>query len=166
MVSTAQMAPGMDFTMTFSKKRPLMRSLLGSSASTNDGSPMVNALISVIWIGWNGYCHGSRMNSTASVMDSSVFTRNSDADRCRLLMERRPSATTFGMAAKSLSTSTSCATLRAASEPAAMATLQSACLSASVSFTPSPVMATMWPFSWRATTNAFFCSGFTRPNTL
>ena len=41
-------------------------------------------------------------------------------------VERRPSATTFGMLAKSLSTSTSYATLRAASEPAAMATLQSA----------------------------------------
>ncbi len=46
-------------------------------------------------------------------------------------VERRPSATTFGMLAKSLSTSTSCATLRTASEPAAMATLQSAALSAS-----------------------------------
>lgn len=59
-------------------------------------------------------------------------------------VERRPSATTFGMLAKSLSTSTSCATLRAASEHAAMATLQSATLSASVSLTPSPVMAPAW----------------------
>lgn len=59
-------------------------------------------------------------------------------------VERRPSATTFGMLAKSLSTSTSCATLRTASEPTAMATLQSAALSASVSLTPSPVMATVW----------------------
>lgn len=59
-------------------------------------------------------------------------------------VERRPSATTFGMLAKSLSTSTSYATLRAASEPAAMATLQSAALSASVSLTPSPVIATAW----------------------
>ena len=47
-------------------------------------------------------------------------------------VERRPSATTFGMLAKSLSTSTSYATLRAASEPAAMDTLQSAALSASI----------------------------------
>lgn len=83
------------------------------------------------------------MNSRAEAMDSSVFTRNSDAERCRLLMERRPSATTFGMLAKSLSTSTSYATLRAASEPAAMDTLQSAALSASVSLTPSPVIATV-----------------------
>lgn len=59
-------------------------------------------------------------------------------------VERRPSATTFGMLAKSLSTSTSYATLRAAPEPAAMATLQSAALSASVSLTPSPVIATVW----------------------
>ena len=80
-------------------------------------------------------------------------------------MERRPSATTLGMLAKSLSTSTSWATLRAASEPAAMATEQSACLRASVSFTPSPVMATTWPCSCSAMTNCFFCSGFTRPNT-
>ena len=151
--------------MTFSRKRPRMRSLLGSSASTNDGMPMVNALMSVIWMGWNGYCHGSSTNSTANDMDKSVFTRNSDAERCRLLMERRPSATTLGMLAKSLSTSTSWATLRAASEPAAMATEQSACLRASVSFTPSPVMATTWPCSCSAMTNCFFCSGFTRPNT-
>ena len=106
------------------------------------------------------------MNSMAAAMDSNVFTRNSDAERCRLLMERRPSATTFGMLAKSLSTSTNCATLRAASDPEAMATLQSAALSANVSFTPSPVIATVWPAFCKAKTNCFFCSGLTLPNTL
>ena len=46
-----------------------------------------------------------------------------------------------------------------------MATPMSASFSASVSFTPSPVMATVWPRDWRACTIARFCWGVTRPNT-
>ena len=165
METTATAAPGMERTMTFSRKCPFTRSWLGSSASTNDGMPMVNDEMSVIWMGWKGYCQGTTTNSTADTMDSSVFTRKSDAERWRLLMERRPSATTLGMLAKSLSTSTRCATFLAASLPAAIATLQSAAFKARVSLTPSPVMATVWPAFCSAKTKAFFCSGFTRPNT-
>ena len=80
-------------------------------------------------------------------------------------MERRPSATTAGMEAKSLSTSTISATLRAASDPAAIATEQSASFSARTSFTPSPVMATVWPRALSATTRSRFCWGVTRPKT-
>ena len=104
---------------------------------------MVKADMSVSWIGTKGYCHGRKMNKNAAVIESKVLTRKSEAERCKLLIERRPSATTAGMLAKSLSTSTSWATLRAASEPLAMATLQSLAFSASTSFTPSPVMATV-----------------------
>ena len=41
----------------------------------------------------------------------------------------------------------------------------SASLSASASLTPSPVIATTWPFDCSAATIARFCCGVTRPNT-
>ena len=46
-----------------------------------------------------------------------------------------------------------------------MATPMSASFSASASFTPSPVIATTWPFDCNAATIARFCCGVTRPNT-
>ena len=46
-----------------------------------------------------------------------------------------------------------------------MAIPMSANLRAGMSFTPSPVIATVWPARWRAPTIARFCSGSTRPNT-
>ena len=58
---------------------------------------------------------------------------------------RRPSATTGGSASKFESSSTSCATARVASLPEPIATPMSASFSASASFTPSPVIATVWP---------------------
>ena len=83
-----------------------------------------------------------------------------------LLMTRRPSATTPGSAAKSESSSTSCATWLAACAPDAIAMPQSASFNASTSFTPSPVMATVWPFACKAWTSWRFCSGVTRPKTV
>ena len=71
------------------------------------------------------------------------FTRKSDAERSMLLITRLPSATTDGMQAKLESSRTRSETLAAASLPDAMAILQSASFSASTSFTPSPVMATV-----------------------
>ena len=47
-----------------------------------------------------------------------------------------------------------------------MAMPMSASLRASTSFTPSPVMATVWPAACRARTIWRFWSGWTRPNTL
>ena len=94
------------------------------------------------------------------------FTRYNAEARWILLMTRRPSATTLGMAAKSLSSSTSWATWQAASAPEAMAMPQSASFKASTSFTPSPVMATVWPWLWRARTIFRFWLGTTRPNTV
>ena len=83
-----------------------------------------------------------------------------------LLMTRRPSSTTWGMAEKSESSSTTWATWQAAWAPDAMAMPQSASLRASTSLTPSPVMATVCPAFWSARTSLRFCSGVTRPNTV
>ena len=105
------------------------------------------------------------MQMSASTAVKTVFTRKSDAERWRLLMERRPSATTSGMWLKSLSASTISDTLRAAAEPEAIETEQSASRSASTSFTPSPVMATVRPSRCRAQTSSRFCCGVTRPKT-
>ena len=149
---------------TLVKNDPFTRALLGSKPSTKPGAPMQKKLMSVIWIGSKGY-GGNAIHSAAKPIENSVLVRNSAAERCRLLMERRPSATTAGIEAKSLSTSTISATLRAASEPAAMATEQSASLSASTSLTPSPVMATVWSRRLSACTSSRFCCGVTRPKT-
>ena len=46
--------PGSAFCMTLYINLPEIRSLLGSSASINDGIPTHRALISVSCIGWNG----------------------------------------------------------------------------------------------------------------
>ena len=94
------------------------------------------------------------------------FTRNRVAERSMLFITRRPSATTLGMEAKLFSSSTMWLTWLAASLPEAMATEQSASLRASTSFTPSPVMATVWPWAFSARTNLRFWSGVTRPNTV
>ena len=81
-------------------------------------------------------------------------------------MDRRPSCTTTGMEAKLESSSTRLETVRAASLPEAMAMEQSASFKASTSLTPSPVMATVWPWLWRARTIFRFWLGSTRPKTV
>ena len=78
---------------------------------------------------------------------------------------RRPSATTCGMAPKSESSRTTCATARDASLPEPIATPMSASFSARASFTPSPIIATVCPRSSSARTIARFWFGDTRPIT-
>ena len=99
-----------------------------------------------IWMGMKGY-GGMTMQMSARTAVKTVFTRKSDASirwhGCPI--HRRPSATTSGMWEKSLSASTISETLRAAADPEAMATEQSASRRARTSFTPSPVMATSVP---------------------
>ena len=80
-------------------------------------------------------------------------------------MTRRPSRTTLGMAEKSDRSSTIWATWLAAWLPEAMAMPQSASFRASTSLTPSPVMATVWPWPFNASTSRRFISGVTRPKT-
>ena len=72
-----------------------------------------------------------------------VFTINKDELLSTLLIVLRPSATTSGIDAKSLLTSTSCEIFLAASLPDDIATEQSASFRARTSFTPSPIIATL-----------------------
>ena len=48
-------AQGSALFTIFKNKFPSMRLLLGSSANTNDGMPIVNILMSVLWMGIKGY---------------------------------------------------------------------------------------------------------------
>ena len=84
------------------------------------------------------------------------LTKNSVAARWMLLMTRRPSATMPGMAEKSDSSSTRLAIWLAAWAPEAMPMEQSACFMARRSLTPSPVMATVWPWACKAATSCRF----------
>ena len=81
------------------------------------------------------------------------FTRNRLADLWILFTTRLPSNTTDGIQAKLDSRSTTCDACTAASLPDAIATLQSASFNASTSFTPSPVIATVLPWAFKACTN-------------
>ena len=105
------------------------------------------------------------MQMSARTAVKTVLTRKREAERCRLLMERRPSATTSGMWEKSLSARTISETFLAAAEPEAMETEQSASRRARTSLTPSPVMATVRPRRWSAFTRSRFYWGVTRPKT-
>ena len=94
-----------------------------------------------------------------------VLIKNIDADIVILLITRRPSSTIWGIASKLLSSKTRFAAFLAASLPDAIAIEQSASLKARTSLTPSPVIATVWPCCFKATTIAFFCCGVTLPKT-
>ena len=77
-----------------------------------------------------------------------------------------PSRTAATIVAKLSSASTMSAASRVTSVPVIpMATPMSAARSAGESFTPSPVMATMFPSACRASTMRSLCSGATRANT-
>ena len=67
-----------------------------------------------------------------------------------------------GTAEKSEFRRTSLAERRAASEPSPMAIEQSASFMARMSFTPSPVMATVLPCFFKALMSCFFSFGLTR----
>ena len=96
------------------------------------------------------------MENTASSMEKIFLTRYKLAERWILFTTLRPSITTDGILEKSLSKRTSCATCDAASLPDAIAILQSASFNASTSLTPSPVMATVLPCAFSASTNFNF----------
>ena len=78
----------------------------------------------------------------------------------------RPSRTASTMVAKLSSAMTMSAASRATSVPSLpMATPMWASRSAGASFTPSPVIATMWPHRLKAPTIRSFCSAVTRAKT-
>ena len=99
-------------------------------------------------------------------MAKTVFVKNNVHVLCRLLITRRPSATTFGSEPKFESRATKWAVFFVASVPEAMAMEQSATFKAKISLTPSPVIATVCPHSWSVSTITCFCSGETRPKTV
>ncbi len=140
-------------------------SSFGASPSTVAGMPMVNQAMSVTCRGSSGNGTVVTATTSASRIEYTVLDRNSVATRSMLAMTRRPSATTCGSVAKSLSSSTIRATARAAGLPLPIATPTSASLRARTSFTPSPVIATVCPRAVSARTSARFCSGATRPST-
>ena len=78
--------------------------------------------------------------------ENPVLIKNIEAAALILLMTRRPSFTICGSDAKSEFNNTRLAVFFAASLPDAIAILTSASLSASTSFTPSPVIATVCPW--------------------
>ena len=80
-----------------------------------------------------------------------------------LPITRRPSATTAGRELKSPSIRTSWAACSVASAPPAMAMEQSEAFSEGMSLTPSPVMATLCPAAFRASTKICFRAGVRRP---
>ena len=114
--------------------------------------PMVNQPTKEMWIGTNGNCSPHTATSRARMIEYIVLVRKKFATRSMLPITRRPSATTCGRVAKLSSSSTSCATPRVAAAPEPIATPRSESLIASTSFTPSPVMATLWPRDCRAAT--------------
>ena len=72
--------------------------------------PMVVVEITVKCRGIRGYGRDVKMVIMEINSEKIFFTRYNAAERWILLMTRRPSATISGMAAKSESSSTSCAT--------------------------------------------------------
>ena len=84
----------------------------------------------------------------------------------RLSYSPRPSSTALTIVAKSSSVRIITAASFETSVPVMpIATPMSACLRAGASFTPSPVMATMWPFLRRMSTRWTLSSGVTRAMT-
>ena len=162
----AAIPPGRARSRTFRRNLPLIRSSLGSSARTNPGNPIIRVEISVSWMGLNGYCPGISSISRLSRKLKIVLVRNMLAALVMLLITLRPSSTISGSTLKSEVSRVSWAAFFAASAPLAIAMEQSAVFRAGMSFTPSPVIATLWPFRFRAATSAFFCSGVTRPKTV
>ena len=128
--------------------------------------PIVNIAMSETCAGSSGYVRNDTAEKTESKRENRFLTRNKLAERSMLLTTRRPSSTTSGMRAKSESSSTTCAACAAASLPEAIATEQSASFMARMSFTPSPVIATVWPAFCMACTSFCFCAGVTRPKTV
>ncbi len=140
---TSVSPPGSAFSMTLVIKCPFILSLFCSSANKNPGTPMVNILMSDTCAGSSGYVTIRITENSESNSENIFFTRNRLAERWILFTTLRPSYTTSGICAKSESKRTTWAAWAAASLPDAIATLQSASFMASISLTPSPVIATV-----------------------
>ena len=166
-IARASVSPaGRAFKNTFLRNFPSILLPLDSMARKNAGIPILNMLISDICDGSSGYVTISTAANSDISSENIFLTRNRLAERWTLLTTLRPSITTDGICAKSESNKTTWAAWAAASLPELNATLQSASLSASISLTPSPVIATVCPCFFNEFTICFFCLGVTRPNTV
>ena len=145
---------------------PSTLELLGCSERKKEGAPITSTSRSSMLLGMNGYACRIIIKIVASTAVNSVFIRYSEAEFFMLLITRLPSATTLGMLPKLLSISTRWLTFLAASLPEATEIAQSASFSAKMSFTPSPVIATVLPSVLIARTKMAFCSGVTLPKTV
>ena len=102
-------------------------------------------------------------NKIVKTVAKTVLIKKIETALCKLLITLRPSLTTSGRAENDESSETRCDTFLAASDPEAIAIEQSATRSAKISLTPSPVIATVCPSSFKLAIITSFCSGVTRP---
>ena len=116
--------------------------VLGASASTKAGMPIVIVDAIVNWRGSNGNVAVGIATAIAITAVNTVLVTNSCATRWMLRRIWRPSATIIGTTAKSSRTSTTSATERAICVPEPWAIASRAALSAGTSLTPSPTIAT------------------------
>ena len=165
-IITLVSAAGIAFFKILIMKFPRIKSLFGICAKKKLGTPIVNIVTNETWVGKSGYMKPKPIESSATMNEKTFFTKNNEPERSKLFTTRRPSSTICGIREKSESSSTNCATCEAAWEPEAIATEQSASFKAKISFTPSPVIATVCPAFCKIFTILRFSSGFTRPKTV
>ena len=146
----------------------------GSTPIANAGAVSVSRLIHRICVASSGTATASpvpsRPMTPASttpknmVNTSPMFDESRKRRNLRMLARMaRPSRTAVMMVAKLSSARIMSAASFVTSVPVTpMATPMSADFNAGASFTPSPVMATMLPSAWRASTILSLCSGATR----
>ena len=152
--------------MTWVINLPCTRALFGCNERKKEGTPITHTSRRSTFEGMNRYAFPINMHKAASMVVNSVFMRYSDDEFLMLFITRLPSATIFGIELKLLSIKTRWLTFLAASLPEATDIAQSASFRASMSFTPSPVIATVFPSDFIARTSIAFCSGVTLPNTV
>ena len=141
------------------------RSAFGASARKNDGMPIVSAPISV-------RCRGRNGNTNAGHADRERQQHRVDGlgqvEAGRALDVAEHPASLGHHARERVEVGVEQDELRHRARgvaPVPIAMPMSASFSARASFTPSPVIATVWPRACSAPTIARFCCGVTRPNT-
>ena len=157
-------AAGSEFLNTLPKNFPFFCFFwFSSNVNKNAGIPIVNALPSDTWFGSSGYCIAKIIEYIDNNNENIFLYVNNEADFVILLIFFLPSYTISLIFPKSESSNTTCAVSLAASAPEPIAIEQSDSFIAKISFTPSPVIATFNPNSFKALIISFFCSGFTLP---
>ena len=137
---------------TFGKNLPFIREIFGSIASMKPGRADGQRRDEAHLRARHRVRQGEDERDDRQGEGEDILHEEERGRALDVVYDAPPSATTEGIAAKFDSSRTMCETWLAASEPEAIATEQSASLSARTSFTPSPVMATVWPPALRART--------------